>query len=87
MRPTVLIIALGVAVAVVGCADRPKEWMKVNQQYTSADFRRDYDVCSKSGKLDEACMRSRGWVAVSPGREEKKPEPQPIPGQPRGRYQ
>ena len=58
-------ILLAVALAGAACSSgRDVEWMKVNQQYTTAEFRRDYAECDKSGKLDE-CMQSRGWVSVT----------------------
>jgi hypothetical protein len=41
--------------------------LKLNQRYTTEEFQRDHAACSKRGKLDEPCMRSRGWVAVNPG--------------------
>jgi hypothetical protein len=81
-------VALGLAVLLgaAACSDRPKEWLKVNEKYTTAEFRRDYAECTRGGKLDEECMKARGWVAVSPGKEVKPVEPTRIPGQPRGRY-
>lgn len=56
-----------------GSADN-REWMKVNERYTVEDFRRDHAACSKGGKLDDACMRSRGWVDVRSDTMEKPPE-------------
>jgi len=50
--------------------------MKIDQSYTTAEFRRDYAECSKGGALDEDCMRRHGWVAVTAKPEEKPPEPQ-----------
>ena len=60
-------LTLGViAAAVAGCA-ADKQWMKVGESYTTAEFRRDYAECSKkSGELDEDCLRARGWVDMSP---------------------
>lgn len=53
------------ALVVAGCSSAAEvEWMKVGQPYTTAEFRRDYSECDKSGKL-EACLRSRGWVSVT----------------------
>ena len=58
---------LTVAPMVAGCVTDEREWLKLNQRYTTEEFRRDREACSKSGKLDDACMRDRGWVAVNPG--------------------
>jgi len=56
-----------VAALVAGCAV-DKQWMKVGESYTTAEFRRDYAECSKTktGDLDEECMRAKGWVEMSP---------------------
>jgi hypothetical protein len=79
-RAFVLAISLGAVVAACGSSDA-REWMKLNQKYTTEDFRRDHRACSKSGKLDEACMRSRGWVDVSATKTEptKPQEVGPLP--------
>ena len=42
-----------------------KQWLKPGQNYTVAEFRRDEVACTKDRKLDEECMRQRGWVALS----------------------
>lgn len=76
MRVRGFLIGLGLAALVAGCATDEREWMKVDQKYTAEEFRRDYRECSKGGKLDEECMKSRGWVTVTPSKaEEKKPDP------------
>ncbi len=49
--------------------------MKVGKPYTVEEFRRDYADCSKSGTLDDDCMRSRGWVDMAVPKSEKPPEP------------
>jgi hypothetical protein len=83
-----MLTALGFMALVTGCdASGGREWMKLNEKYTTEDFRRDYADCSKSGTIDESCMRGRGWVAVSTAKGEKAPEPQRIqPVVPRPRY-
>ena len=53
--------------ALGGCVTDEREWMKLNERYTVAEFQRDREACMKSGKIDDACMKSRGWVAVNPG--------------------
>ena len=68
---------LGFAAAglLAGCTSvDDREWMKVNERYTVDEFRRDHAACSRDGKLDDACMRSRGWVDVKSGATEKPPE-------------
>jgi hypothetical protein len=55
------------ALLVTGCTTDDRQWLKLNEKYTTEEFRRDHAACSKGGALDDACMRSRGWVAVSPG--------------------
>lgn len=77
MRQKIAGIALLVAVVAAGCA-QDKEWMKIGQTYSTEDFRRDYAACSKGGNLDEACMRARGWVSVTPGKAEKTREPENL---------
>jgi hypothetical protein len=57
-----------------GCATDDRQWLKLNEKYTTEDFRRDHAACSKGGTLDDACMRSRGWVAVSPGGKGETPK-------------
>lgn len=81
MRPRTFLAALGLSLLVAACSGTEKEWMKVSERYTTEEFRRDFSACSKSGKLDETCMRGKGWVDVSPGRAEK-PAPQPEVRQP-----
>ena len=69
--------ALGVLIALTllaACAPSDdREWMKPGQTYTRADFKRDVEACTRAGKLDDACMRERGWIAVSPGKSDKQP--------------
>lgn len=65
MAPIKLITALGFALVVAACASSTElEWLKVNQPYTAAEFRRDYKECEKTSKLEE-CLRSKGWVSVT----------------------
>jgi hypothetical protein len=70
-----------VAVLVLGaCASDERQWMKVNQPYSTQEFRRDFAECSARGSLDEICMRARGWVTVNPS---KRETPTPEPERPR----
>src|SRR5262245_54865762 len=83
MHIFVALMAVGAALLLGGCASEEKEWMKVDVQYTMADFKRDYTACSRGARVDENCMRSKGWVAVSPGTVAKPAEPG-VPGPPTG---
>ena len=84
MRLESILVGVGLAAALTGCGSVDnREWMKVDQKYTTEEFRRDYGECSKGGTLDDECMKRRGWVAVAPGKEEKRP-PDPL-SQPAGR--
>jgi hypothetical protein len=67
------------AVVLAGCAHDERQWLKVNESYTTAEFRRDYAACSKSGTLDETCLRSRGWVDVKPSRGDRAADTPPPP--------
>ena len=83
MRHTLTLSALGIAIVASGCATEEREWMKLNQKYTTAEFRRDLAACTIKGTLDEECMKARGWVAVAPPKAEPKKE-DPL-SQPPGR--
>jgi hypothetical protein len=61
MWTRILLVAAPFVVAACAASD-DREWMKVNERYTVQDFRRDHAECSRSGKLDDNCMRGRGWV-------------------------
>ncbi len=75
MRRTIVqIITLAAVLAVAGCASDDRQWMKLSGKYTTEDFRRDHAVCLKSGKLDDTCMRDRGWVAVNPSGKQETPK-------------
>jgi hypothetical protein len=74
-----------IAAALAGCA-ADKQWMKVGESYTTAEFRRDYAECSKtkSGELDEDCLRARGWVDMSPTKADRAANaPPPAPTSPK----
>jgi len=72
-----------VLVALASCAcgsSDTREWMKLNQTYTTAEFQRDLKECTIKGKLDDECMKARGWVAVTPPKaEQKKEDPLSLP--------
>ncbi len=74
------------ALLAAGCATDDRQWMKLSAKYTTEDFRRDHADCSKGGKLDDGCMRGRGWVAVNPSGKAETPK-DPLArdiGRPRG---
>lgn len=67
--------------ALAGCAASETQWMKVNESYTTAEFQRDHAACSKGRTLDEACMRSKGWVDLKPSRGDRAADTPPPPPQ------
>ena len=74
------------ALGLVACgATDTREWLKVDQRYTKEEFVRDHKACSRDGNPDEACMRQRGWVPVSPSKTDSAAPPDPNPRS-RGRY-
>ena len=77
-------IALAATLLLAGCA-QDKQWMKVGESYTTAEFRRDYTECSRSkGTLDDDCMRSRGWVDMKPSKGDRAADAPPaLPSDPR----
>lgn len=76
-KTTITAVVLGSVIS--GCAaSSDRQWMKINEQYSTADFRRDHAACMKGNTLDDACMRSRGWVDVSPSKAEKAPDHDPA---------
>ncbi len=84
MRLTSVLFGLALAVVVAGCGGYDdREWMKVDGKYTTAEFQRDYRECAKGGKLDEECMKSRGWVTVTPPPKAEPKAPDPL-SQPAG---
>jgi hypothetical protein len=62
-----------------------RQWMKLDQPYTTAEFRRDLAACTKSGNIDEDCMKGRGWTAVTPPATKRPVEEPYRPGQPKQR--
>ena len=72
-RQRVVLGLLVAAPALAGCVTDEREWMKLNEHYTTEDFTRDRKVCTRDGKIDDACMRGRGWVAVNPGTKAEAP--------------
>jgi len=81
-------ITLGALLVLAGCGSGrdSRQWMKLNQNYTTEDFRRDHVACTTNKGLDDACMRSRGWVDVSPSKEEKVTPTDPDARRPASSY-
>jgi hypothetical protein len=75
MRRKIGALAVLITLALAGCASDERQWMKLNEKYTVQDFRRDTDACTKGGKLDDTCLRAKGWVDVGPTKGEKPPDP------------
>jgi hypothetical protein len=82
MRGLMLLIA--VVSVLSACASADKQWYKPGTEYTVTEFRRDRTVCEKNGKLDEECLRQKGWVPLSTDAEKAAPV-NPNANQ-RGRY-
>ena len=79
MRTTVVCALLGLVLGTAACGPADdRQWMKINEKYTTEEFRRDYTECSAKKDLDESCMRSRGWVEVSRSKTEKDNDPRPA---------
>lgn len=71
----------------VACESVPeKQWYKPAGAYTLADFRNDEKACTRDRKLDEACLKARGWVPLSGDVAPTKAEPTPTRSRPTGRY-
>jgi hypothetical protein len=67
MRRLILLFPVA-ALALAACsssADSDKQWYKPNVDYTAADFERDRLACTdKKKKLDEECLKQRGWASL-----------------------
>lgn len=85
MRKGTFVLATLACLGLAACVSDSREWMKVNQTYTTEEFRRDYRECIRDRAPDEACMRQRGWVPVNPSKADSAPVPEPTM-QRRGRY-
>ena len=80
MRRSVGAVLVLTAFALSACGSDTREWMKLEQTYTTAEFQRDLKECTVKGKLDDDCMKARGWVAVTPPKaEQKKEDPLSLP--------
>lgn len=65
-------LALTAAACSVGNVDR--QWYKSSGEYTSAEFERDRQACTRDRQLDEDCLRRLGWTSLSSDSEPARPE-------------
>ena len=83
MRRLILLLpAAALVLAACSSSESERQWYKPNVDYTAADFERDRVACTdKKKKLDEECMKQRGWVALSGdiGPSVKPPDPTKSP--------
>ena len=75
--PIRVLFALGI-LGLAGCFTETREWMKMDQKYKKQEFQRDYRECERGRSVDEACMRQRGWVPVSPSKAEAPRDMDPL---------
>ena len=79
MTRRILLLAI-TTLALGACASEAgKQWYKPGDKYTVAEFQRDQTACTKNRVLDEACLRERGWVAITAD-DDKGPSPILTPG-------
>jgi len=81
-----VLTVVGTALLLAACGPTDeRQWMKINEKYTTEQFRRDYAECSAKKDLDEACMRDRGWVEVTRSKTERDTDPRAKTPPPSGR--
>ena len=54
-----------------------RRWQKMGVEYTTAEFNRDVDACTRNKKLDDECLKAKGWVPFNPDRPASAPAPTP----------
>ena len=90
MKRLILLLPVA-ALALAACSssvDSDKQWYKPNVDYTTADFERDRLTCTdKKKKLDEECLKQRGWASLGGdiGPPVKPPDPTKSPAA-KGKY-
>ncbi|HEY7868231.1 MAG TPA: hypothetical protein VIF59_03335 [Methylomirabilota bacterium] len=78
-RSGLLLLLLIASTVPVGCSNEwQRQWVRPGGEYTTAEFRRDRDACTKSSGLDEQCMKEKGWVPITADRA-KDPPPAATP--------
>jgi len=76
MPNTYRLVLIGIVLGTAACSGTDnRQWMKVDQRYTTAEFQRDYAECSASKSLDEGCMKNRGWIEVNRSKTEQDQDP------------
>lgn len=87
-RLTLFLPVAALALAACSSSDSDKQWYKPNVDYTAADFERDRLACTdKKKKLDEECLKQRGWASLGGdiGSPVKPPDPTKSPAA-KGKY-
>jgi hypothetical protein len=88
MPNTYRLVLIGIVLGTAACSGTDsRQWMKVDQRYTTAEFQRDYAECSASKTLDDTCMKNRGWIEVNRSKSEQDQDPraqEPPRGRPTG---
>jgi hypothetical protein len=75
---SVVFFMLVASLTLIGCSsERDRQWYKPAANYTTAEFTRDRDACTKGRVLDEQCMKEKGWVPLTSDRGPSKPPPNP----------
>ena len=75
-RSRLLLLLLIASTLPVACStERQRQWVKPGGEYTTAEFRRDRDACTKPAGLDEQCMKEKGWVPLTADKEKDPPPP------------
>jgi hypothetical protein len=86
MRYLTILLSLAGVLMLAACSNEPeRQWMKLDQTYTTAEFRRDLVACTKNGTVDDDCMKGKGWVSMTPPATKKPVEEPYRPGQQRQR--
>jgi hypothetical protein len=78
IRRSAIFFLLLASLVLVGCStEGDRQWYKPAANYTTAEFMRDRDTCTKDRVLDEQCMKDKGWVPLTSDRGPSKPPPNP----------
>ncbi|HEV2055153.1 MAG TPA: hypothetical protein VGV06_08270 [Methylomirabilota bacterium] len=89
MRRLILLLPVAaLTLAACSSSEPDRQWYKPNVDYTAADFERDRLACTdKKKKLDEECLKQRGWASLGGdiGPSVKPPDPTKSPAA-KGKY-